>query len=217
MTEENFMLGMASLFTLFGKISDDSLKLYRNILRKISDEQFGSMVENLIMTFKPTSQVPFPLPAHFTESVGLSGEKRAIAAINAVTNAAERLGGWYSVDFGDPALHEAINHFGGWPEVCSWGNKGQWQYNERKFIEAYLAILANGGGCGPVAGNFEIGNLDKSTAGWDEAKKIAYKNMMTPKKIEWVGADFSKRIESKREEPKQIRGGEPSKISEVSI
>jgi len=51
------------------------------------------MVENITMTFKPTSQVPFPLPLHFVEAIGLAGDNRAQAIVNAVKDAVEKSGG----------------------------------------------------------------------------------------------------------------------------
>lgn len=215
MTEEKFLTGMAVLYTLYGKtLSDDALKLYRNILRKFSDEQFEKMLENITMSFKPTSQVPFPLPVHFTESIGLSSENRAQAAVTAVKNAAERWGAWSTVDFGDPALHAVINRFGGWPEVCSWGNAGQWKFTETKFMEAYEAAVVCGESASPCAGNHELENLGKDTAGWTPFKIEINKKNIEPKSIEWIGADFSHQIENKKQEPKRIAYG-PDKVSDI--
>jgi hypothetical protein len=215
MKYEEFLMMLVTLQDYFGKIlKDEVVGLYWNLLKNITVEDFKAMVARLIETYHPTAQNPFPLISDFLEAGGLSGQKRAVVALNAVLSTAKSLGAWSSVDFGDPALHATIMHFGGWPEVCSWGNKGQWQFNEKKFIEAYLAISASGESAGPVKGNFEIGNHDVDTSAWNQKQIEVYNRHNTPRKIQWVGADFSHQIENKAMEVKQIRGGEPEKVME---
>jgi hypothetical protein len=215
MNRNEFVTAMIPLQKYFGKnLEPEVFELYWMRLGKITVEIFNKMTANLIDTYRSTSQNPFPLISDFLSAVGLSGENRAQAAVTAVKNAVEKWGAWYSVDFGDPALHAVINRFGGWPEICSWGNSGQWQYNEKKFIDAYESAVSCGESSSPVEGNFEIGNRDKDQTIWNQTMKISYNRAIEPKKIPWIGSDFSIQIEYKKQNQKLITK-EPQNIKDI--
>jgi hypothetical protein len=215
MTHKEFLTAFMPMQKYYGKILEkEVMGIYWSRLQSFPNKVFLNMVSNLMDNYRPTSQNPFPLIANFLSSVGLSGENRAQAAVTAVKNAVEKLGAWSSVDFDDPALHAVINRFGGWPEVCSWGNSGQWKFMETKFMEAYDAAVSCGESAGPLEGNFAIGNRDKNQSTWNERMKICYNESIKPKKIEWINAGFSHQIENKGQKQKRISGN-PEKLSEV--
>jgi len=205
MIKENFITQISAMQAYYGKnIKSEIVALYWNSLKDISDELFNSMVSYIMENFIPSSQVPFPLIAHFKGAAGLSGESRVQSAITTIKQAVERFGAYKSVDFGDPALHAVINRFGGWPEICSWGNKGEWKFQEKNFLNAYKCALESNENAGPVSGLFEIDNNGKDDRLWSDRQKQFAIGNSKPRQMEWRGADFSNRIENKTEPQKQI-------------
>lgn len=205
MKKENFLSAFVSLQKYFGKSLEDSvINLYWMVLKKLSDEQFEKSVENIINTFHPTSTVPFPLVSDFVCSLGISGENRAQSAVLAIKKASESFGAYKTVDFGDNALHAVINRFGGWPEISHWSNQGKWEFQEKNFMKAYIAAFECGEKSPPCQGLFELENSNKDQSGWKPIQIEYAKKASTPVKINWVGADFSKSIENKSENIKQI-------------
>ena len=89
------------------------------------------------------------------------------------------------VDFGDGALHAVINDFGGWPEICTWGNLDEWKYKDRAFMEAYEAALACGNNEGPVAGIFELESNKKDQSVWTPIQMALAAKSKTSLKINW--------------------------------
>jgi hypothetical protein len=187
MNENTFKSGMAMMSKLFGKsLEDEIIPAYWNILKKISDEEFLKIQGNLIQTFIPTSQCPFPLPAHFLNAGGLSGQNRTKSAVNAILNAANNPGPYKTVSFGDLALHAVIERFGGWPIVASW-TLDDWQFKEKQFLSAYEAALSSGEQ-GPLKlmGHYEFENADKV---FDGKYLVFAEKMKQPLMIGWVGFD----------------------------
>ena len=201
MTEKEFKIGIAYLRSFYGEIDDDKYQAYWKVLSKYNNEQFKKMLESIVSTFRPTAQVPFPLPPDFLEAIGQTGRNRAILALNAVKDAVESRGTWYSVDFQDPALHATIKNFGGWPEVCSWGNLGEWKYRDKAFMEAYEAAVDCGLKADPPAGNFEIENAKKDQSTWTPIQIAFAEKNSKPLKIAWAGIQ---QIENKTDSPLAI-------------
>jgi hypothetical protein len=199
MNENTFKSGMAMMSKLFGKtLEDEIIPAYWNILKQLSDNDFLKIQGNLIKTFIPTSQVPFPLPAHFLNAGGLSGQNRSKAAIAAILAASNP---YRSVSFGDLALHATIERLGGWPTVASW-TLDDWQFKEKSFLSAYESAIASGED-GPLKlmGIYEFENADKKF----EGKQLAFaEKMKEPALIEWVGFDknIANRIENKSQKNK---------------
>ncbi len=185
MNEELFLINLAFLQKLYGKIDKEIIPIYWNILKSKSDEEFKAMVENIAKTFIPTSQVPFPLPAHFLNATGLSGKNRSVLAVNAVKEAINKIGPYRSINFGDKALHETINRFGGWPEMCTWDLE-KWEYNEKRFIACYEACLSDGTGPEKLMGICEYENSDKMHLFTERQKEIALSSQKTVN-LPWKG------------------------------
>jgi hypothetical protein len=146
MNEKTFRESMAFLQKLYGKkLETDVYKAYWNLFKGWGDDKFKGIQNEIVKTFVPTNQVPFPVPAHFLSASGESGEHRSRLAVQAVINASNNPGPYRSVSFGDRALHATIERFGGWVEVANWDQE-KWQFNERNFIACYEAALTDGGG-----------------------------------------------------------------------
>jgi hypothetical protein len=200
MTDSFFKLGMAFMQKIFGaKIADDILTVYWNLMKDFSDEEFNGIQQRLISDFIPTSQVPFPLPAHFLAAAGKSGESRAKLAVNAVIKASYEIDSYYTVSFGDPALHETIDRFGGWPVVCRWTLE-DWRYQEKSFIACYEAALISNNGAGKCPGLFEIENADKTL---DAIQKQITDKFNAVRYYRWTG--FNRQIETQPEQRKNIQ------------
>lgn len=201
MTQKNFTAAMISLQKYFGKAVEDSIiALYWENLQRYTDEVFAHALIKIFHNFHPSATVPFPLISDFMEAIGDTAENRAQLAVAAVKNAAEKIGSYNSVDFGDPALHATINRFGGWPEIANWANHGKWEFQEKNFMKAYISVYESGVGDPPVMGHFAIDNMAKDDNTWSEFQKSVAESGYKPLQMPWCGADFSHQVENKKED-----------------
>jgi hypothetical protein len=204
MTENFFKIGMAFMQKIFGaKIGDDILTAYWNLLKDMSNDEFKNIQQNLISTFIPSSQVPFPLPAHFLQAAGKSGESRAKLAVMAVISASYKIDSYYSVSFGDPALHETIDRFGGWPTLCRW-SLDDWRFQEKNFIACYEAALISNSGKSKCIGIFESENSNKILS--DEFKE-RLKKFHETRFCYWIGFNHKTITNKNDNDQKQIADG----------
>lgn len=86
----------------------------------------------------------FPQPGELLELLEGRPEEHAALAWRRLLRAVEQLGTGASVDFGDPALHAAIEAMGGWPEMyvlerCDGRELG---FRRAEFVRFYLAFAA---------------------------------------------------------------------------
>ena len=186
MTENTFKSGMLLLMKMFGyKLDNEMVSAYWNILKNIPDDDFLQSQSNLLKTFIPTSQVPFPTIAHFMQSLGVAGQSRTKLAINALIKASGTVSVYNTISFGDPALHETIDRFGGWPTVASWTQE-DWRYNEKNFSASYEASLISGTGPSKCLGIAEYENGGKVF----EGKKLEFaEKQKEVKLVHWKGFD----------------------------
>jgi hypothetical protein len=199
------MKAMVSLQAYFGKTIEDSIiDLYFTNLEHYSDDVFSRALVNIFHNFHPSSTVPFPLISDFIEAIGDTTENRAQLAVTAVKRAAEEVGAYRTIDFGDPALHCTINRFGGWPEIARWGCTDRWNFQEKAFINAYISAFECGDNAPAVAGLHQIENGMKDESKWSDTQKQKAIEYSVPFKFKWRGADFSHQIENKKEEQKMI-------------
>lgn len=193
MTEQLFKTSIAYLTSMYSKITDDFYKILWDALKKYSDEEFKQMVSGIVTSFVPTSQVPFPLPPHFLKATTTEPNNRAIIAVKMLKNATGRVGPYKSVSFGDRALHETINHFGGWIEVCKWHDE-EWGFKEKKFIETYLVYLKFDFGAKKLIGIAENDFIDRAHSFTPELKAKAEENIKT---IQYKWACYKPLLEDK--------------------
>lgn len=131
---------MTMLMKLFShSIDKDSLNLYWQVLKHISDEEFSDSVKMVVSTFKPTQNCQFPVPADFLTK--FNNKQKDV--VRRVVNAIESYGSYADIDFGDPALHATIGRFGGWVEVCKWTYK-DWEMKSKQFESCYEGCLLSG-------------------------------------------------------------------------
>jgi hypothetical protein len=200
MKESTFKTSFAFLMKLFGmKIDDQIYRTYWELLKSFSDDEYKTIHEKIISSFVPTNQVPFPLPYHFLSASGRDGESRSKLAILAVIKASSMQSIYNSISFGDAALHETIERFGGWPAVACWSDE-DWQFKEKNFIATYEAAQICNQGISKCRGIVEFENDTKKIE--PERMKIINKNNKTVY-FRWSGFD-SKLIENKKEEPEAI-------------
>lgn len=205
MNEKSFKTGILFLSEAYGKkLKDEIISMYWEILKEYSDVEFKKMLEGLIKTFIPTSQVPFPLIPHFLEAVGDNVKTKAQLAVMAVKNAIAKVGPYNSVTFGDRALHETIHQFGGWVEICEWDQE-KWQFNEKRFLSVYDAACSSGQGADRLIGIHERENMGKNVSDFTEEQKKFLEDQKKPVEISWkgfkqIGNTDKKMIESQPEQ-----------------
>lgn len=141
MKKSEFLALIGLLQQTFGKVLEKSvLDLYFNLFSKYEISNFKECVEYLVVNFRPTSQVPFPVPKDFFEFFGETVEMKSKRLLGQVKKAAIDVGPYTSIDFGETALHSVISRFGGWPEVANWG-QDDWKYNEGRFLAVLESAL----------------------------------------------------------------------------
>lgn len=137
MTQKTFHECVTMLQATFGKAEDLRIKgLWMILENEMDDAEFKAATTRIMKTFRPTSQVPFPVPADF---IG-KAEAKADQYIAAIAKAVSKFGAYASVDFGSDAVHETIDRFGGWQAICHWGQK-EWAINEGRFKTALESAL----------------------------------------------------------------------------
>jgi hypothetical protein len=212
MDNKTFVSCIGLLQSIFGQANPELVKHLLGKFKDAPDELFKSACSKIIDTFKPTSQIPFPLPAHFNDAMGLSGNNRAVLAVAAVKSAGSSIGPYSSVSFGDRAIHEAINHFGGWVVVSNWHDE-DWKFQERKFIDVYEANLAAGNGPDHLTGLCENDFYLKGSLLPPERKAV-FLEKIKPREIIWHG--YTKiQITQKSEPVQQQITGEVSSIADI--
>jgi len=133
--KSNFIL----LAALYGyKPEEKVTKIYWNILKTLSNEMFEQIVSHIVSHFKPSSQCPFPTPAHFADLINELELAALTSALTAVRKAVSEVGPYESITFDDPALHDTIERYGGWVEICNWSHN-DWKMKEKAFLHAYSA------------------------------------------------------------------------------
>lgn len=142
LNKDLFKGSMTMIATQFGyDLKDPKLKLYWNRFKEtMDDKQFLDSVSQIMDTFVPSSQKPFPLFTHFLGAVGhQAGNVQAKKAVNAVKIAVRRFGRYNSVNFGDSKIHQTIRYYGGWIEICNWTDD-VWAMREKNFIDTYNSM-----------------------------------------------------------------------------
>jgi hypothetical protein len=130
-------LQLAELQAFFGiEIPKDRLKVYLKELAHLTPEQVDTAAKWLRQTWRPSGPNPYPPICDILSACGQSPESGAMFDIAAITEMAHSAGAYRSVSFCDPALHHTINAFGGWPTICSWGQK-EWDVNMGRMTEVY--------------------------------------------------------------------------------
>lgn len=91
-----------------------------------------------------------PMPADLVRVLQGTQQDRSLIAWGKVFDAMQRVGAYESVDFGDPAVHCAIEDAGGWPQLCR-TPMDQLQFLQKRFCDAHRAYSNRGEAVRPVA------------------------------------------------------------------
>jgi hypothetical protein len=100
-----------------------------------------------------------PKPADVVRLLQGTHVDRSLVAWGKVLDAIQRVGGYESVAFDDPAIHAAIEDLGGWPLMCS-GEMKDLPFLQKRFCDAHKAYSLRPGTPYPpvLTGRFEAGN-----------------------------------------------------------
>jgi hypothetical protein len=98
-----------------------------------------------------------PKPADIVRHIDGLPDEKAVHAWAMVYKAISRVGSWGSVEFDDPAIHQAIDTMGGWIKLCSI-TIDELPFKQREFEKLYLQATKNKDPNAPkfLAGTIEI-------------------------------------------------------------
>jgi hypothetical protein len=84
-----------------------------------------------------------PMPADMVRVLQGTQQDRSLVAWGRVLDAAQRIGAYSSVDFGEPEIHCAIEDVGGWSAFCRAPTE-QLSYMQKRFCDAHRAYTNRG-------------------------------------------------------------------------
>ncbi len=173
------------------------VRLYYERLKNMPLDAFIAASNRLVDSFTPTAAKKFPVPADFLAAVGMDEESIVNNAVRKVKEASSSEGAYKSVNFGDRALHAVIRSNGGWVAVSRWSDD-EWQYNERKFRDAYAsARRVKDEGPNYLPGIFELENSGRTGA-------EKYIPLPAPIHIPGLPQPQRAQIEHKKDEPEEL-------------
>lgn len=105
-----------------------------------------------------------PMPADIVRVLQGTHQDRSLVAWGRVLDAMQRVGAYTSVDFGDPAIHCAIEDAGGWTQLCR-TDMGQLGYVQKRFCDAHRAYTNRGEAVRDVAYLPGVHELQNRAAG----------------------------------------------------
>lgn len=83
-----------------------------------------------------------PKPADLVRALGGTKTDRSLIAWGRVYEAMSSVGMYATPNFGDPAIHAAINDMGGWPKLCQ-SNMDELHFTQKRFCDGYRAYSEN--------------------------------------------------------------------------
>lgn len=99
------------------EINEKTFEVYFQVLKDLSLEDIETAGNRLIKTWDKPGMMP--TPGQFREAVFGDPASRATVALEILKAAMSKSGAYRSVCFTDQALMVAIEHHGGWVEICS--------------------------------------------------------------------------------------------------
>lgn len=143
MDKATFSENIALLQSVFGSIAEEKTKALWIVLSGLKDFSMETATKRLILNFKPSASVPFPVPSDFVEAAGIGTHSKAQELLGLLQPAIFSVGPYRSIDFGSKAMHSVLLRFGGWVTVCGW-NQEQWSINEGRLLKALEHALEYG-------------------------------------------------------------------------
>lgn len=84
-----------------------------------------------------------PKPADLVRALQGTKTDRSLVAWSKVYRAMSEVGAYASPDFGDNAIHAAVNDMGGWPKLCHISTD-ELPFTQKRFCDLYRAHNASG-------------------------------------------------------------------------
>ena len=159
-TKEQFAVLMTGIGEVFNKpLSEGALAIYYDILKDYSFNDVRRACSGVIRTHKFAT---FPAPADILDYLEVSADDKGLTVWIAIRGAIRQYGYYTSVDFGDKAIHYAINELGGWMALCSKTSE-ELDWMEKDFIRLYNTLLKNPRPAPDhLVGFYEVSNNEKS-------------------------------------------------------
>jgi hypothetical protein len=204
MKQETFLESMTLFEAMYNEAYKNEIKKFMwGRFKQYPEELWNEAVEKITDTFKPTARVPLPSIPDYLAVLEISGDDKAIQAMQLLKKSAGHNGRYQSIDFGDMSLHVTIDAYGGWIEVAGWGDK-EWGFNEKKFLAMYKSFskIKNLKGPHHLIGIHEETNLKNGFAS----------SIPQPTKIQLPWSKFGGVIEFKV--PEEPRTGELTRIGD---
>lgn len=124
-----------------------ALDVWWQACRRVSLEQVGKALT--AHALDPDRGHFAPKPADIVRVLHGTQTDRSLVAWGLVLEAMQRVGAYASVDFGDPAIHCAIEDAGGWPAICRTG-LNELPFLQRRFCDAHRAYSLRADAVRPV-------------------------------------------------------------------
>jgi len=135
---KEFLKIMMILSEVYDKeLSKEFIELYFRILK---DMKIKEIQENIMILLKTRKYSSFPTPAEIRQPI--ENEEEGMLKWIQVKKAIEKYGAYESIIFKDPFIHSAIEHMGGWIELCS-VKEEEMKWKEKEFIRLYSIMKKN--------------------------------------------------------------------------
>lgn len=154
-----FLELLTSIGEIYGKdLSKPSIAMWFDDLQEYSIEQIRAAFKS--HRKDPKNGQFFPKPADIVKAIDGLPDEAATHAWQRVYRAIGRVGSWGSVEFDDPAIHQAIEVMGGWIKLCSM-TIDEMHFKQREFEKLYMGAVKHKD---PSAAKYLVGTLEIENA-----------------------------------------------------
>lgn len=129
-------------------VSPAVIQIYWNGCERWTLEQVKHAIN--VLTQDPEAGKWIPKIGDITRVLEGTSTQRAAIAWGRVHRAISAVGAYRDVDFGDPAVHAAIQDVGGWPKLCR-AEPRELGFMQHRFGEAYRAYRERGAPSAPLS------------------------------------------------------------------
>lgn len=181
---KKFLTVLAGVHDFFGKeLSPFAAQVWLQACEAYEVEQVTKALSAHLMD--PERGQWLPKPADIVRQLEGSFTDRSLVAWGAVYQAMKDIGAYRSVDFGNPAIHQAIADMGGWTKICR-ADLSELPHIQRRFCESFRAYAKRGTFDAPksLPGEFELANAKLGS----ETKVYQIKHAMRTSDLEKLGA-----------------------------
>lgn len=122
-----------------------------------------------------------PKPADIVRQLQGTATDRSLLAWGKVLDACNRVGGYKSVVFDEPAIHAALRDMGGWVEICR-GSIDDLPFLQKRFCDGYRAYVKRADFDYPkvLIGTFEANNM---ALGYASAEPVLIGNQVAARRV----------------------------------